>query len=228
MMRPRPTPSVALVMLGLLLVAPPAPARDASTSGPAKARKKEGSTLTLRFAHLKPKEPPPRVFFAGHEVKLPRPLPKDTDVPVRVPASGWVPMRLEWGRGAKHIFLALGEPFTLVLAREYGPAVKPPVPGLKCMSLKPPPTGLRWLTEVGPLPHGRAFPAMDCQGAAFYQDVCVLQAGEEFGSPEGKSLMFVPSLPGLYTFEVREGRIIGRFDPSFGGRASPPATCDEL
>lgn len=50
MMRPLPSPSVTLVTLGVLLVASPAPAREASTSGPAKARKKEGSTLTLRFS----------------------------------------------------------------------------------------------------------------------------------------------------------------------------------
>lgn len=228
MMRPFSPPFVARVTLGLLLVASAAQARDTSTPGPAKAPRKGGSTLTLRFSVHRAGRPPPRVFFEGHEVKLPRPLPSDTDIPIRVPASGWTLMRLEWGRDSKRIYLALGEPFTLELADEYGPALKPPVPGLKCVRLESPPAGLRWFAETGPLPQGRAFDSTELAGAAVYRSTRVLFVGTEYGSPEGNSLLFVPTLPGLYAFEVRKGRIIGRFDPSFGGRASPPSTCDEL
>lgn len=229
MMRSLSPPLAALVALGLLLGTSAAHAREASTPGPAKARRKEGSTLTLRFMASRNNLPPPHVFFAGREVKLPRPLPHDTDLPVRVPASGWTLMTLKWGRGTKHIFLALGEPFTLELSDDSGPALKPPVPGLKCLRLKPPPAGLRWFAEVGPLPEGRAFSEMECGGSLVYRDVCALYVGRDEEDVEGaSSLLFVPTLPGLYSFEVRKGRILGRFDPGFGGRASPPATCDAL
>ncbi|WP_164013437.1 hypothetical protein [Pyxidicoccus trucidator] len=153
---------------------------------------------------------PPRLWVDGQELSSHwAPRAKGFEVGTRV--QGFLLVRVEWPEGeAQSFWAALGPGVRLHLRAHQGPRQESPPEGARCVVLEG--SDALWSCETESLP--RRGP-LRCPSPSALQSARSLRSEQKGGA--GASLVFVPSLPGRYTFRWHGPHIDGHWAPGCDG-----------
>ncbi len=152
---------------------------------------------------------PPRLWVDGQELSGWAPRVKGFEVGTAL--HGFVLVRAEWPQGeAQDFWAALGPGVRLHLQTDQGPRQESAPQGERCVALEG--TNARWSCETESLPRQGS---LDCPSPAVLQSAIELHSERKGGAED--SLLFVPSLPGRYTFRWHGPHIDGRWTPGCDG-----------
>jgi len=152
---------------------------------------------------------PPRLWVDGQEVSGWAPRAKGFEAGTAL--HGFLLVRAEWPHGeAQDFWAALGPGVRLHLRTDQGPRQESAPQGERCVALEG--TDARWSCETESLP--RQGP-LQCPSQASLQSAIALSSERKDGAEA--TLVFVPSLPGRYTFRWHGPHIDGRWSPGCDG-----------
>jgi hypothetical protein len=198
--------SVQSALRALLLTRRLAPKEAAALDLVARAQS-EGSEAPALFTVEG--DAPPRLWVDGQEVSGWAPRAKGFEVGTAL--HGFLLVRAEWPHGeAQDFWAALGPGVRLQLRTDQGPRQESAPQGERCVALEG--TDARWTCETESLP--RQGP-LQCPSPASPRSAIALSSERKDGAEA--SLVFVPSLPGRYTFRWHGPHIDGRWSPGCDG-----------
>ena len=158
---------------------------------------------------------PPRLFVAGREVTGWTRVGEEQHE-LRVPLAGLVAVARSSGGegGAQSFATVLGPGVRIRLSGEWGPLDQAKLAGPRCGLVRDAESAPCGHDPEGRAPIGRMFDlGATCGGSPAYAASAIEYAEN-----------LVPTLPGLYVRDSEQGLT---FDPTYGGRRSPPATCGQ-